>query len=350
MPKKSSSISVQTRRNFIVHYLKNAPSGGYSVTEIHEAFINHHADKIDRKTIERDLDNHLCLYQGVYLVDENSPTKMYAISKDYVENMEVTINEENLQIINLALGLLAKLGPKEITGMVADVENALLETLPKELKNDFEKFKELQSISPSNAGKAIVKNGDILKPILTALRKGRTIECEYFSKGRGAIETREIGPAFIELFGGEPYLLAEDPTEDHKIKRFKLSRMGKVKVLDTPCTGPDKCDCAAVINSYGGVGGADNEIFNITINGNEKLAEHFEEIELHPSQKLTKHEDGSCTVEFKMPESYPFYRYMAGLGKWITRIEPIDVMRQVRAIWRDGAKNMGLVVEWPERE
>ncbi len=350
MPKKSSRINIQTRRNFIIHYLRHAPSEGFGVTEIHEAFVKKYDDKIDRKTIERDLDDHLCLNHGVYIVDEKSPTKKYTISSDYAENMEVTINEENLQVINLALGLLSKLGPRELSSMVADVENALLETLPDELKEDFENFKELQSISPSNAGKAIVKNGQILKPILTALRKGRTIECEYFSKGRGAIETREIAPVFIELFGGEPYLLAEDPTEDYKIKRFKLTRMDKVKILDHKCTGPEKENCTALLNSYAGVGGEGTQIFDVVVNGNEQLLEHFEGIELHPTQKVTKHADGSCTIEFKMPESYPFYRYLAGLGKWITRIEPIDVMRQVRAIWKDGAKNMGLIVEWPERD
>ena len=36
MPKKMSSVSIQTRRNFIIRILKNAPEGGLCATEIFE--------------------------------------------------------------------------------------------------------------------------------------------------------------------------------------------------------------------------------------------------------------------------------------------------------------------------
>jgi len=343
MPKKKSDLDSQTRRNLLKRILRMAPEGGLTISEIFERFEKNNQGEASRKTIERDLDDHLCINGGAYIFNEGDGIKQYAISPDYSESIELTIEENHLQIINLALALLSKLGPKGLSNLVTETENALLETLPKNLKEDFEKNKELQLIAPSLAGKAVVQNGEIIPSILAALRKGKMIECEYFSKGRGALETRELGPAFLELFGGAPYLLAEDPDDDNKLKRFKLSRMGKVKILDKPYTAPEKEECAKHLDSFAGVGGEETEIFQIEIEGNIKLYEHFLEIELHPSQKIIKINEEKCLVQFEMPESYPFYRYIAGLGGWITHIEPKEVMWQVRAIWRKGAESMGIL-------
>lgn len=345
------SASTQTRRNFIVRLLKNAPEGGLTNTEIYKRVLEEFGEnEASRKTIDRDLKDYLSIHSGVYVVDEKAGTKRYEISPDYAETLEITINEEHLQAINLALGLLSKLGPKGLSHIVTDAENALVATLPKDLKRDFENFKEMQLIAPSLAGKAIVENAEIIPLILTALRKKKMIECEYFSKGRGALEMREIGPAFLELFGGSPYLLAEDPSDKNKLKRFKLSRMGKVKILNQRYTSPEKEDCAKHLDSFAGVGGLETEVFNVQIKGNVKLYEHFLEIQLHPSQKLTLVSKDECLLEFMIPESYPFYRYLAGLGGWITSIEPRDVMWQVRAIWRKGVESMGMGVTQAERE
>ena len=110
MPKKFSDISTQTRRNLIKRILKQAPQGGLTITEIFEIFSKEHGHETTRKTVERDLD-YLSESQGVYVVDEKATVKCFAISEDYAEELEITITEEHLQIINLALGLLSKLGP-----------------------------------------------------------------------------------------------------------------------------------------------------------------------------------------------------------------------------------------------
>lgn len=346
MPRKNSDLSTQTRRNLIKRILKQAPEDGYSVTEIYEIFTKEPDQQTSRKTVERDIE-YLSQDHGVYVINEEASTKHYAISEDYAENLEITVSEEHLQIINLALGLLSKLGPASLSRIAADTENALVETLPTELKNDFENFKTLQSIQSSLAGKAILENDKDLGTVLLALRKGRMIEGDYFSKHRGVTERRELGPIFIELFGGAPYLLAEDPDDkENPIKRFKLSRLSDTKILSTRYTPPEKEECEHYLNSFAGVGGEKNEITKIQITGNRKLAEHFEEFELHPSQSVTKLSEEEYLLEFEMPLSYPFFRYMAGFGGYISHIEPIEAMRQIRAIWRKGAESMGLEVQW----
>lgn len=345
---KRKELTPEARRNFIRQILFNAPEEGLTTTEIHKRLCDSYGETAVRKTTERAID-HLSETDAVYQMNAENGINRFAIKKSYSKKFEFTINEEQLQIMALALGLLQHLGPNALSLMAKETESVFLESLPDELKKDFEVIKGLQSISSSIAGKSIVEKGENIPIILAALRKGRMIECEYYSKGRGALEARELGPAFIELFGGSPYLLAEDPHDENKLKRFKLSRMDKVKILETRYTAPEKDECLRHLNSFEGVGGNESEIFNIVIKGTEKLAEHFEEFQLHPSQILTKHADTSCTLEFRMPESFPFYRYMAGFGGWITEIEPKEVMWQIRAIWRKGTESMGFIVDWQNK-
>lgn len=350
MPIKFSDISTQSRRNLIKRILKQAPDDGLSITEIHEIYSKEHGHDSSRKTIERDIE-FLSKDNGVYVVDENAATKLYAIAPDYAEELEITITEEHLQILNLSLGLLGKLGPKALTRIVADTENALVETLPKELKKDFENFKSLQTIQASLAGKAILEESQDLTNVLLALRKGRMIEGEYFSKHRGMIEKRKLGPIFIELFGGSPYLLAEDPEDkETPIKRFKLSRLKKTEILKEKYTPPERHECEPYFNSFAGVGGASTEEVDIKVWGTTKLADYFSEIELHPSQKLTPLEDGRFLLEFKMPLAYHFIRCLAGFGGEITYMEPTELKYKVRAIWKKGAEACGMIVGWPERK
>ena len=349
MPKKFSDISTQTRRNLIKRILKQAPQGGLTITEIFEIFSKEHGHETTRKTVERDLD-YLSESQGVYVVDEKATVKCFAISEDYAEELEITITEEHLQIINLALGLLSKLGPVALSRLVSDTENSLVETLPEELKKDFENFKSLQAIQSSTAGKAILKDGDDLKNVLLALRKGKMIRGEYFSKHRGVSEERDLGPIFMELFGGSPYLLAEDIHDpENPIKRFKLSRLSDVSVEKKPYTPPEKSDCERFLSSFAGVGGDEAKIEHIQIWGSPKMAEHFEEIELHPSQKLTKLSEDEYLLEFRMPLAYHFIRYMAGFGGEIYQMDPSELFFKVRKIWTKGLESFGMEIRRQEK-
>lgn len=344
MPKKYSDISAQARRNLIKRIIKQAPHGGFTITEIFDIFSKEHGHDASRKTIERDIE-YLAQDQGVYLTNEEEATKRYAISPDYAEQIEITISEEHLQILNLALGLLGKLGPQALSRIVSETENALVETLPEDQKQDFENFKTLQAIQSSTAGKAILKEGEDLKNVLLALRKGKMIKGQYFSKHRGVIEERDLGPIFIELFGGSPYLLAEDiHDEENPIKRFKLSRLSEVSIEKVPYTPPDKSECERFLNSFAGVGGNEMAIEHIQIWGSPKMAEHFEEIELHPSQKLSKVSEEEHLLEFKMPLSYHLVRYFAGFGGEIHQIEPSELYFKVRKIWMKGVEVFGMKI------
>jgi len=265
-------------------------------------------------------------------------------SNEDKHHYEFSLNENQLQILNVAMGLLNKLAPSCLQEVIKETEMAITKSLPGPIQNNFEKFVELQKESSSFSEKAIVDK-ETMKAILSALRQGRYIECDYFSKARGAIETRELGPAYVELFEGAPYLLAEDPDDENKLKRFKLSRMEKVSVLTRNYKSPGKEICLESLDSMNAMENEENEIFKIEIEGNKKLYEHFREVELHSSQKLTKINEDKCLLQFEMPESYAFFRYMAGFGGWISHIEPKDVMWQIRAIWRKGTENMGLRVE-----
>lgn len=370
MPKKQSSLSAHNRRNILKKILRHATDEGFSSKEIFDLFTAQTNEIVDQRTIVRDLE-YLSTHDGAYVIDEKVTPKKYIISKDYVDNISISISEENLQIINLALGLLNFLGPKSLTNLISSTENAIVNSLPKNLQKEFLQFKSLQSVGPSNAGKAVHDNENDLKNVLFALRKGRMIEGIYDSKHSGTKLNRKFGPIMIVLFGGAPYLLVEDYSDkESPFKRIKLSRFTNTKVLDERYTAPEngqEIDYKLFNNSFAGVGGDKDTIEHIKIYGNEKLFEHFESFILHPSQKLTilhnsvdnkinnesdntnnKTQNFKCLLEFNMPISYPFVRYLAGLGGMINKIEPIIIRRYVRSIWKNGAEAFGLIVKWPD--
>lgn len=360
MPKRE--ITKQQRMNIVHRILRLAPEEGFSSKDVLDRYLAQGNEEVDIRTIKRDL-LELC-HQGMVLitsqdddVDEvkgDNTQKRFAIDEYANEDLVLKINEGNLQTLLLALSLLKKLGPKGIEKKVVDTENVICSCLTEDLQKKANEIQEMQAIQASGPGKDLSPNDEDIHNVMLALRKKRIIEGIYDSKNSGK-RKREFGPISLELFGGTPYVIVEDFAEenqDERYKRIKVSRFTETKVLKNKnYTAPERSKLEEFFkSSFAGVGGKNSQIQHIVIKGNEKLAEHFSGIELHPSQKLTVISDNECEVTFDMAESYPFYRYVAGLGKWITRIEPIDVMRQVRAIWRDGAKNMGLVVEWPERE
>ncbi len=328
-------VSSQSRRNLIKRLLKMAPSDGHTISEIYNLIINTHEIKCDRKTIERDIKQNI---EGVIQVNENKQgTARYALDQNWHDNFEINISEKNLQVISLAMGLLRQQAPNQLSSLIVDAENALFQHLPKDLQQKFEQFKELQSVQSSLAGKAVLKNDNLLEPILKALRTGYAIEVDYYSKHRDCEERREIGPVFLELFAGTPYLLAQDlRMKEETLKRFKLSRMKNIKILDQRYIGPDKEKCIPYLNSFSGVGGTNNSVMEVIINGDDMFGEYFSEIEIHPSQQLTKIKDNNWELKLSLPLAYYFIRYIAGFGEHIHSMYPSELFFKVKAIWKYG--------------
>ena len=334
----SSSFDKELEREHRLKELIRQRTNGITLTEIEEHF-NRHAIEFSggRRTIQRTLDR--MVEKGILKADGIRPLRYIMIpGQDRPHNL--SLDDEGLQIVNLALSLLENLGPKSLEGIIGKTYEALEDNLKGTVKGKFSEYRGLQKVRASHLGKSVHTHEGDMKEILYALRERKVLQGVYKSKNSKTNDLRTLGIIDLTFFGGSPYLLAEDLNQETPTREpqwFKIARFveGTIKT-DKKKYSPPKIDevCEKFQNSYSGA--SPKKVFPIRFLGDDFLGEHFSEFILHPSQKLSRTEDGLWLLEFETYDSPYFYRYMSGFGGHIIDIESDRIREELERIWRKG--------------
>ena len=320
------------RQRAIAGILKRAPNEGWSLTEIHQKLVSSGL-RVIRKTVERDLD----VMKG--LSSHGKYPQRFTLAPNYQDSYEIELKEEQLQTLALAVGLLGKYAPAYFERVADDVQRAVMGRLPALEKKELSRFLSLQVVHDAAPGKAKLKSSESLLVVLKALRSGQTFECCYESQssaiGKDPDRIRSFGPIIFEMAGFTPYILVQD-LEDKKCKRLKISRISKANILPNKFITPPKNAWSEYLDSFGGLGGGNFSSENVTIKADDIVADFFENHEWHHTQKLVRHEDGTCTVTWKVPLSWALDHQLAGFGGHIHAIAPAKLKARVLELWKGG--------------
>ncbi|MBF0312771.1 MAG: WYL domain-containing protein [Oligoflexia bacterium] len=347
MPRKrNNKISPHLRRQRILQLLERAPDEGFSCTEIYTQ-LKYAGFDFERKTFERDIDD-LSNEHAIY-EEGHMPTR-YLLRKGYRPKYDIRLNDEQIQTLTIALGLLKKLGPTHFSSLVTEIETTLISSLPEHLGLEFDRFLLLQLVQDSLPGKATLKSSENLVITLTALRKSQTFSCQYESQNPSSPEKdpsriRNFGPIILEMVAGSPYLLVQDLDESPastkiSIKRLRISRVHNAKLSGNAFKAPPPKVYKQFLDSFEAVGGNNNKPINISIICSEKLCKYLQDHELHPSQKILPLEDDQYSIEWKMPLNYRMARMLAGFGGDLYKIRPTELKRWVANLWNFGTKSL----------
>jgi predicted DNA-binding transcriptional regulator YafY len=335
MSKLLESKGKVPRQNRIKRLLsKRSEEHALSLTEITE-LLNSEGFSVNRKTIERDRDE-ITTDEFPLSETDSNPVK-YFFNGELPQNYELVFDENQLQTIVLALQSLKQMSPKVIKSLCTEVEDTLVDRLPKELKDEFNHLQSISNASPTILGEGGDIDPGVLQTVLLCLRKGKVFECTYTSpdEARPSKGIRSFAPLKLH-FVGTPYLYVYD-TEDNKIKMLRISRIHNVTMSDKDV----KKSRAREINLdhvFGGYGKGTEKIIDYEITCTKPMATKFSEQKIHPTQKIEVLKGGLFKITFSVNDSLEVIRMLAQYGEWIREIAPAEAYGKVRAIWQQGLK------------
>ena len=323
------------RQNRMKRLLSNkSEESALSLTEI-TGLLNAEGFGVNRKTVERDRDE--ISSEDFPLSETDSNPVKYFFNGELPQNYELVFDENQLQTIVLALQSLKQMSPKVIKSLCTEVEETLVDRLPKELKDEFKHLQSISNASPTILGEGTDIEPGVLQTVLSCLRKGKVFECTYSSpdEARSSKGIRSFAPLKLH-FVGTPYLYVYD-TEDNIIKMLRISRIHNVTMSDKDV----KKSRAREINLdyvFGGYGKGTEKIIDYEITCTKPMATKFSEQKIHPSQKIEVLKGGLFKITFSVHDSLEVIRMLAQYGEFIRKIAPEEAYGKVKAIWQQGLK------------
>lgn len=338
MPVKHSDLQKSERHHLLYGILKSRTNedNALTVTEVYEVLSQD--VQVDRKTVARDLEE----MSGPYkLLETEDKPRRYYVSPDFTPDYDLSFNEEELQSLILSLENLSHVAPLGMDKMISGVRSKILSKLPKSLAEDFARFQEKLVVTDSIIGMEQGEDANSIKLILKALRAGLAIKVKNFSPyKKEKPKARVIYPLLLNLTGGIFYLIASDPEDNLKIKRFRLSRLKDVDVLSEKIKNKSSSALKHLDFSFGGYGTGDETLIEYKIKCSGELALFFRERKFNHSQKLKDLKNGECEVSFKSRSSREITRLLAGFGEELISVSPKEIQDQIQQIWRSGLKKI----------
>lgn len=333
MPSKLSDLKKHERLARLQNLLRLiTEETALSATEVCER-LESQGHTVSRKTITRDLEE----LPGL-VATETTPRRFY-ISPDFKSDYQINFNEDELQIIVIALSELKQTAPKYFKQLAEQAERTLTEKLPKHLAREFAKLKGLSSAHPSLAGSATSHDTKAMETALKALRAEKVIECfnhSPYSPEKNKVK-RLFGPLMLNMVGGVPYLLVHDPADEkNPVKNLRLSRLRSVVILEQKVDRSKLKYAKTMDLSFSGYGGTTEEIVEFEIVCRKNMGHYFMEREINHTQKLIP--QGECfLLSFKSHPSLDLIRLLAGFGDEIISLKPATQLKRMKLIWQKAA-------------
>lgn len=332
MAKKRVTVPTVVRRERIFSYLESVKIAK-TASEIAERLNQKNDWSYSRRTIERDL---LQMSETHGIVQTHGHPAGYKISPDFNRQYQLRMGEEELQVLALALTVMEKQSPKFLKPLLKFVDVAIATSLPKPMRQELERFKDLCQVRGQPSGISLVSDPIQILLLFEALRKKRVVEGFYespYDKKRHK-QARKLGPVAIEVFGGSYYLMAEDhDIPERPLKRFLLARFKSIKLTDQSFEPKPIPKNQGWESSYSGLNTKDQ--INVRIDCGHVLGTYLSENEIHASQKVEK-SGKDYAVTFSLPMGAPFLRFLAGFAWDIKKLEPKEVADELNVLLQQG--------------
>lgn len=173
----------------------------------------------------------------------------------------------------------------------------------------------------------IIGNIAYLQNILQALSERLCVHIRYrHNYDPEAEENVSVSPIGLKLFRQRWYLVAELP--DGTPYSYPLDRIISLK-LGQPVTRPKLSLAELFADSYGIIRqpGVDSQL--ITLRVEREQANYFIALPLHPSQSVTKVEDGYVYLQIHVCPTYDFFMELLSHGEKVEVISPASVRNSI---------------------
>ena len=184
----------------------------------------------------------------------------------------------------------------------------------------------MENISLEGVPQAVSKSGDtIFRQLQWALSKKRKVQILYKSLFEGEVIETELSAYHIMYNRRAWYVLGFSGL--HKsVRTFKLNRIEELTICDKCYVVDDEFD----LSDYFGKAWSmipEGRIYNVKLRFLPKVANNVSEVWWHSTQKVTRNEDGSATMEFRVDGLGEITWWILGYGNEVQILGP-KVLRE----------------------
>jgi predicted DNA-binding transcriptional regulator YafY len=167
---------------------------------------------------------------------------------------------------------------------------------------------------------------DLLGKLVRALKEHRRVRFLYRKPNETTGHPREVDPLELFEWDGMPYLQARDSKSAVPFKRYALSRMERLEVLDQHFRPPPRKHIPSCLGAFL------KEPFVARIKADAAHAPYVRERRWHPSQTTTDRRDDG--VEFTLPfgDTGEAARWILGRGPGFAPLAPLPLVREWKSM------------------
>lgn len=311
-----------TRLIEIERRLRGTP-GGLTVRELAEA------TGYSTRTIQRDL-NALESELGAPLVE--APKRRWRLMPGSTPIGAVRFSLQEARALFLAARLMLRHADERDTDGISALEK-LADALPPPLSRQVHATVARLKEQPANAAQARVLRG-----LTEAWAASQTVTIRYRSQQARAMRQTELDPYLLEpsTTGAAIYVIGFSH-EHAQVRTFKLDRIVSVEGTGRTFRTDDIEQITEKMSRSWGVVFGDDE-YEVVVEFAANVADRIAETHWHPSQRLTRLEDGGLRLELRIPSFLEFVPWVRGWGPAACVVAPPELRAEVAESLRLAAK------------
>lgn len=178
----------------------------------------------------------------------------------------------------------------------------------------------------------------ILRTLTNAWAESRTVKITYRSTNAKRDKQTDLDPYLLEPSATGSAVYVFGYSHAHKsIRTFKVDRISVAEPLDVLFTQPDLADLRSrLAQSWGGAVLADEEV-DVVLEFAAEVADRVAESAWHPSQRLTRLDDGGLRFEVRLPSLLEFVPWVRSWGHAVHVLAPAALRDEIAASHRAAA-------------
>jgi proteasome accessory factor B len=153
-----------------------------------------------------------------------------------------------------------------------------------------------------------------------AIAKKRKVHVRYHSLFERELIELDMSPYHL-LYNRRAWYVLGYSSLHKSIRTFKLNRIKEMKTLDKCFVAEDKFDLADYLGRAWSMI-PEGRLYNIELRFLPMVAENVAEVRWHSTQQVTRHSDGSATVEFRVDGLREITWWILGYGDQVQVLAP----------------------------
>ena len=171
------------------------------------------------------------------------------------------------------------------------------------------------------------KKADLIDSLMEAIEESRAVSMTYRSLHATEPVTYTVWAYGLIYHRGSLYVIGR-PRRHEEICHWKVDRIEAVELKDERFQRPEDFDLQQHLSKSFGVFPGDGEV-RVKVRFLPAVARYVEESTWHPSQKLTRQQDGSVIADFTVDGTEELKRWIMGFGKHATVLDPAALRQEV---------------------